>query len=84
MATKARKRSAAKKKASKKGYAGIVKSAAKSKTVSAKKKGLLSVQRGAASTAPVVYQTLRERIDAVDKNVGSTENLSDFLASTGW
>jgi len=83
MATRsARNRSAAKKKASGKRFS--VKSAAKSRKTAKKKKVVLSVRRGAASTAPVVYQTLRERIDAVDQNVGSTENLSDFLASTGW
>lgn len=75
-----RKRSTAKKAAAK-GFAS--KFANKSRTGPKNLKGI-SLGRGSASTAPVVYQTLRERIDAVDTNVGSTENLSDFLESTGW
>jgi hypothetical protein len=62
------------------------KSANKSKSVSFKAKvtGAISLGRGTASTAPVVYQTLRERIAAVDANVGATEDLKDFRKSTGW
>ena len=41
-------------------------------------------RRHVASVAPVVYQTLREQVDAVNTNVGATESLSDFLASTDW
>ena len=40
--------------------------------------------RGASSTAPVVYQTLREKVAAVEKNIGKTQSLKDFLDSAGW
>lgn len=60
------------------------KSAKKSRIIAKNSKGTISLGRGAASTAPVVYQSLRERIDAVDTNVGATEDLTDFYKSTGW
>lgn len=44
----------------------------------------VSTPRGASSTAPVVYQTLRERAAAVEKNIGKTQSLKDFLDSAGW
>ena len=43
-----------------------------------------STPRGASSTAPVVYQTLREKVAAVEKNIGKTQSLKDFLDSAGW
>lgn len=43
-----------------------------------------SVRRGAGATAPVVYQTLRDKVAAVEANVGQTISLSDFLKSNGW
>ena len=43
-----------------------------------------STPKGASSTAPVVYQTLRERAAAVEKNIGKTQSLKDFLDSAGW
>lgn len=82
MASRTQKRSAAKKKAPAR------RSASKGGTFKSKASKKMKVQifskRRSASTAPVVYQTLRERVDAVDTNVGSTENLSDFLESAGW
>lgn len=39
---------------------------------------------GASSTAPVVYQTLRERVAAVEKNIGQKQTLKEFLDSVGW
>ena len=59
-------------------------SAERSKTASTKTKTGVSVARGASATAPVVYQTLREQVAAVDSNVGTTQSLSDFLKSSGW
>lgn len=56
----------------------------KSKSASTRTKADVSVQRGAGATAPVVYQTLRERVAAVNANVGETRTLSDFLKSSGW
>ena len=77
------KRSASKKKSSVK--RGAVKAASKSsKGASKRMKSAVSARRGAVSTAPVVYQTLREQVDAVNTNVGATESLGDFLASTDW
>ncbi len=58
-------------------------SAAK-KATSGKAKAKISVQRGAGATAPVVYQTLRERVEAVNTNVGDTLSHKDFLKSNGW
>ena len=49
-----------------------------------KRKSGAPARRHVASVAPVVYQTLREQVDAVNTNVGATENLKDFLASTEW
>jgi hypothetical protein len=43
-----------------------------------------STPRGSSSTAPVVYQTLRERVAAVEKNIGQKQTLKDFLDSVGW
>jgi hypothetical protein len=57
---------------------------AKGAAASAKAKTAVSAQRAAGATAPVVYQTLREKVDAVDSNVGTTLTLSDFLKSSGW
>ena len=59
-------------------------SAGKSKAASSKVKKSISIAYGAGATAPVVYQTLREKVAAVDSNVGSTQTLSDFLKSSGW
>ena len=43
-----------------------------------------STPRGSSSTAPVVYKTLRERVAAVEKNMGKTQTLREFLDSVGW
>ena len=48
----------------------------------AKKKA--STPRGSSSIAPVVYQTLREKVAAVEKNIGQKQTLKDFLDSVGW
>jgi hypothetical protein len=58
----------------------------KSKAASTKSrpKPHAAMQRGASATAPVVYQTIRERVEAVDSNIGTTQTLSDFLKSSGW
>lgn len=58
--------------------------ACKAKGAGASAKRGISVQQGAGATAPVVYQTLRERVDAVEANVGQTVSLKDFLKSNGW
>lgn len=60
------------------------KSSKKSKVMPKNLEGTIPLRRGASSTVPVVYQTLREKIAAVNTNVGATENLSDFIKSTGW
>jgi sorbitol-specific phosphotransferase system component IIBC len=59
-------------------------SAGKSRAVGAKARTVTPAQPGTGATAPVVYNTLRERIEAVDSNVGTTLPLSDFLKSSGW
>lgn len=43
-----------------------------------------STPRGSSSTAPVVYQTLREKVAAVEKNIGQKQTLKEFLDSVGW
>jgi hypothetical protein len=75
-----KKRATSKSKSSGKRVVGAGKSRATAKKV----RGLVLSPRGAGSTAPVVYRTLRERTAAVAANVGSTEKLSDFLKGAGW
>ena len=62
----------------------VKKAAGKSRKTNKQMKAGSSKARGAASTAPVVYQTLRERIAAVEENVGQTETLSKFITTIGW
>ena len=95
MTTKKRAATSKSKKASVKRSAGK-KSAAKSRvavksmsrggagmlTKGSKKKA--SSPQGAYSTAPVVYQTLREKVAAVEKNIGQKQTLREFLDSVGW
>ena len=76
------KRSASKKTSSVKRAAAAASKS--SKGTSKKMKSAVATRRAVASTAPVVYQTLREQVDAVNTNVGATESLGDFLASTDW
>lgn len=84
MTTKStRKRSASKSSSSGK-RAAAKKGSSKSKAAAKSMRRTISIPSGASATAPVVYQTLRERVTAVDTNIGSTEKLSDFLKSSGW
>lgn len=82
--TKRQAASRPKKAASKKNVTGKGGGAGKAKAASATSQARASVQRGAGATAPVVYQTLRDRVAAADANIGETVSLSDFLKSNGW
>ena len=75
-----KKRSASKSRSSTK----LARAASKSRAATKKKSRAISMKQGSGSTAPVVYRTLREKVAAVEANIGTTERLGDFLADAGW